>query len=337
MDTATATPTPATSAPSTGTPSAAPAIAAPAPSISADQRPSMAQAFANDAAQPPSESSAQPEGATTPPADASTEPSALHPSTETKPGEPPQEKWPTILANARTKAGEEAVAQFVQRPEIQKTVDFSQRIVASPPGFWKDFTNELLAHPEHGPVLKSELGRLLGGMRAQQQADAMPGPDVQIVDQQGNVTGATYSAEQLAKRDAWRDRQADQRFDQRLQPFEQERAQKQAEAQAADTARQIDTHVDQHVARIDQILDGKANEYGPLIADLILKDKALDPIDAALQIRKSHILPKLQGQANAQVLEDLKTKAAAQGMNPSRAGVATTHKPTSFLDKSLEW
>lgn len=303
----------------------------------------MAQAFANDAAQPPSESSAQPEGATTPPAETSTEPSALHPSTETKQGPIPFDVHQKSMDNARLKATQELQATFdrdygwAKELPKEKLVEWSgiaSLMASDPPAFLEKYFAETVQHPTFGPHVKSWAAKTLA---TRVQADTMPGPDVSIVDQHGNVTGATYSAEQLAKRDAWRDRQADQRFDQRLQPFEQERQQKQDDARAAETTRQINTHVDQHVARIEQILDGQGQEYGPLIADLILKNPTLDPIDAALQIRKSHILPKLQGQANAQVLEDLKTKAAAQGMNPSRAGVATTHKPTSFLDKSLEW
>lgn len=346
MDTAVVTPTAPTSAPVASTSPAAPATSAPSTPQTPDQRPSFAQAFANDAAQQPTESSAQPEGATTPPAEASTEPSALHPSTETKQGPIPFDVHQKSMDNARLKATQELQATFdrdygwAKELPKEKLVEWSgiaSLMASDPPAFLEKYFAETVQHPTFGPHVKSWAAKTLA---TRVQADTMPGPDVQIVDQQGNVTGMSYSATQLEKRDVWREKQLMGQVEQIVQPLQAEREQKQREANEAEEKRQFDARIDQGVGRVAEALDitdetpkEERQRLMAAVGDLLNADRNL-PIDTAIaQVRRSHA----KARAQTSVLEDLKTKAAAQGMNPSRAGVATTHKPTSFLDKSLEW
>jgi hypothetical protein len=162
------------------------------------------------------------------------------------------------------------VAEFREQSGIDKAVKFAGQINESATGFWKNYTQELLAHPEHGQVLRSELGRMFGSIRqpVTPQAEPMPEPDVHIVDAQGNVTGKTYSAEQLAKR-----------------------------------------ATDQHLTRIDKILDGRKDLYAQVNA-LMAADDSLDALDAAFQVREQHIVPGQGAEAQRKALESIKQKAA---------------------------
>jgi hypothetical protein len=292
----------------------------------------MAQAFANDAATTNPDAQAQPEAATTQPAE-TTETQAPNPSD--KAGPIPFDVHSKALENARTKA----VAEFSQKSGVGEAVKFSERINSSPPGFWREYTTELLAHPEHGKALRSDLARMFGGLKNQGQAAteaAMPSADVQIVDAAGNVTGMTYSEKQLAARDEWREKQLMAKVSERVKPFEQEREAKQlAERQAAEH-KQVEAAADLNITRIDRILDGDTKLYAQ-VAALIDADPTLDAIDAALEVRKTHIAPRVEGDAQKKVLDNLQTKAAAQGMNPSSAAPATARRPRSLTDSSLQW
>lgn len=305
----------------------------------AERPKTMAEAFARDAAAHPSETSAPPDGATTLPVEATDQTSATHPSTDAKTGPIPFEVHKTALDNARTKA----VDEFRQTAGIDKAVEFAQKINTNAPGFWREMTSELLAHPVHGAALRSDLARMFGGLRqtaqAQQAAaEPMPAADVQIVDANGNVTGTTYSAEQLEKRDAWRER----RQESARQKSEADR--RTAAAQAEATTKAVATRTDEMLAEVADTLEfdedtTKDQRYALFakVNELMAQNPKMSAHRAALEVRRTHILPTRAGKAQADVLETLKTKAAAQAVNPAGAVVATTSRPKSFLDPSLKW
>lgn len=344
MSMETATPTAPTvtptSAPSTGTPEATPATSASSPSISPDQRPSFAQAFADDAAQESSEPVAQPEGATTAPATTPETPSAIHPSTEVKQGPVPFDVHQKSMDNARLKATQELQATFdrdygwakeLPREKLVEWSGIASLMASDPPAFLEKYFAETVQHPTFGPHVKSWAAKTLA---TRVQGDTEPQPDREIVDQQGNVIGTAY-ADGGKAHSAWLKRQFDQAVDQRMQPFEQERKAKQDAADAAEKVRQFNATVDAKYAPIERLLKGQEH-LGPEIAKAIKEQEDVDPMILAIDVLEKH-KPDREAQRNAQVLEDLKTKAAANGMNPAGAVVATTHKPTSFLDKSLQW
>jgi hypothetical protein len=335
MEATTTTTTPVTTSES----SAAPAISAPTPSVTPSERPTFAQAFAQDAALHAGPSTST-EGATIPPVDAAVTESATPPQDKPQ-GEPPQEKWPTILTNARAKERDAVLTEMRQKvpsldsilanPQVfEKGIAHFQKLAVDPPGHWRAFTTELLAHPTHGPALKSELARMFGGLRQQAAASVMPPPDVDIVDANGQVTGKTYSADQLAKREAWRDQQQELKARARA---EQERT---ARTKAAEAHKQLETRADDAMAEVLDILDGDKTHITAVI-EMMDANPKWSAHRAALEVRKTKIAPAAAGKAQAQVLEDLKTKAAAQSVNPAGAVVAPTKRPSSFLDPSLKW
>jgi hypothetical protein len=159
MEGTTATPTTSTgttsapaSAPSTGTPSA---TATPTPA----ERPTFAQAFAQDAATTTPDASTSTDAATTQPVDPQALDGATNPSTDATPQGPvPLTVHQKALENARTKA----VEQFRQTAGVDQAVALASKINGNAPGFWREYTTELLSHPQHGPALRSELARMFG-------------------------------------------------------------------------------------------------------------------------------------------------------------------------------
>lgn len=249
------------------------------------------------------------------------------------PGEPPQEKWPQILDNARTKASQEAQAKFDAEYGWAKTIDrqalgqwtqTAQRMTADPIGFLTEYMQELQSHPTYGPQLRSQAGRLLASGA---HSDPEPQPDVQIVNEQGHVTGLTYSDKALAARDAWNSRRIMAQVNQELQPLKADREAAQQAAQQAETAREVNTAADSVMSRIDRILDGDKSLYDKVDA-LMAQRPDLDAIDAALEVRHTHLAPLAEQRAVEKAQAINKQKAAATTAN-GRGPAATPKRPTN--------
>lgn len=308
----------------------------------AERPKTFAEAFANDAALQQTDATTQPEGATTPPVDGTDPQSATPLSTK---AEPPAEKWPQILENARAKATQEATAAFdrdygwakqVPRESLERFGQIAGQMTSDPIGFLNRFVAELQANPVHAAQLRSNAGRML----AAKQANAEPPPDVQIVDANGQVTGTTYSAAQLAKRDAWNKAQLMADVQKEFGPLKVERdqqiRQQAADKKAADEKRALDAVIDDRISQVTDHLGIDSSTPAPE-RDAMLKhvfalmdaDPRLSAPRAAAQVARQL--------AQGKVLETLKTKANAQAVNPAGAVVAATSRPKSFLDKSLKW
>src|SRR4051812_6347539 len=110
---------------------------------------------------------------------AATEPPAADASdngTAPAAGEPPKERWNDILANARTKAAEEALAPYswakqVDQQEFARVIEMSRKASADPIGYMQDFIKELQAHPEYSAQLRSLAAKALA--QRSQQAPAV--------------------------------------------------------------------------------------------------------------------------------------------------------------------
>lgn len=310
---------------------AAPATSAPSSPESTSQRPtSMRDALEQVAAASPSDPPALGSAAAiAQPGDPMTAANTPAPK-----GEPPQEKWPQILDNARAKATQDAQAKFDQDYGWAKTIDrqaltqwtqTAQRMSTDPIGFMSEFVRELEAHPTYGPQLRSHAGKMLASGRG--QAEQEPQPDVQIVNEHGQVTGMTFSAKAQAEREAWHGRKLLAQVQQELQPIKAERERQQATAQAAEVSRQAHAAADTVMGRVDAILDGDKGMYAHMDA-LMAANPRMDAIDAALQVRKTHIAPTLEAKATQRALDLNKQKAAGNTANGN--GVAATPKrPTT--------
>lgn len=280
----------------------------------------------------------------TPPA-AKTETAAIVPPAETKPdgainpsepkGPIPFEVHKTALDNARTKA----VADFRQTAGIDDAVRMSQRINTDAPGFWRDYTTELLAHPTHGPAVRSDLARMFGGLRNPSQAPAVDlSPDVQITDAEGKVVGATFSADRVSAIVA---KAVQDAIAKEVAPLKQESAKARAEREAADFSTKAAAHADSTLVDVLDILeisDATSADAKKLLAAvnaLMAQDARLPPEKAARQVFKTHVRPTLEGKAQQATLDKLQQKAA--GNTASSGGAGTPPKRPTNPKELAKW
>lgn len=343
---------PTTPSTTTETPAAAPATEAPSSSGTPGQRPTFDQVFAADATPDTPTESAPPDEATTPPADA-TAPGAITPGP--KQGPIPFEVHKTALDNARTKATAEAQATFdreygwaksIPPQTIQQWSGIATLMASDPPAFLEKYFAEAATHPTFGPQVKSWAAKTLSRRTGAPAQDLSP--DVVVQDGEGREVARTFSAERVQAIVA---HTVQDLLGKEVTPLKQDLEQRKAreqqqvmEARQADAAKRLEASTDAVLADISELLDitdatppeARDALYGELNA-LLDADEKLSPHKAAMQLRKTRIVPTLAGKAQQQVLDDLTNKAGAQGMNPTRAGVAPTHRPKSFTDPSLKW
>lgn len=274
-----------------------------------------------------------------------TVPPASEPTTEGTPqstGEPPKERWADILANARTKAAEEASAPWkdyewvrqVPAADFKSAVDRMVAASRDPIAFITDFIGEAANDPTWGPKL-----RQLALQQAQPQAQPKPGlPDLsQVVVDLGN--GQTLS---LAELEASLLSKVEQKFGQPLKTVEQiaaERQQLQAQ-QAADKFAQATIGklaalpgFDQHKAQIGDYVarNPPRDDQGRFTDDPHALRAAA--YEAYLQI----VVPTLSSSAQSQLLDDLKHKArASTSVNPGSTAPSTPKSYNSFSELPAE-
>lgn len=339
MEAATATPTPSASA----TPASAPAPSAgtSTPSVSTptpDQRPTMAQAFANDVAPPTPESPAHTDTPTTQAAEI-TDPASVHPSTKEQ-GPIPFAVHKKTLDNAYAERDTAKAQLQTMTPVVERWGPIARQMEKDPAGFIRSYIAEVAARdPNVAQQMRSEAARILGARAP--QAEPMPSADIEILDAHGQVTGRTYSDAQLQKRDAWNERRILASLQKEIAPFKQERDQRQAETKAAEQTKAAHVRADKTLSTLDRILDGAYSQKDAEVLTAVNQAMEAHPdwdaSDAALHVKETLLKGRGERKAQTQVLDDLKTKAAASTVNPSSAVVAATKRPASFHDKSLTW
>jgi hypothetical protein len=312
----------------------------------------MAEAFAANAALTPETGSAPQGEASIQPAEPAPDGSAPLTSTSTKPQGPiPFEVHHKALENARQKAAAEAQAIFdrdygwarqIPQQTVQQWSGIANLMASDPPAFLERYFSEAAMHPTFGPQVKSWAAKTLARRQGAQAPDLSP--DVVVQDVDGREVARTFSAERMQAilQSVVGEQVAPLKQDleaRKVQAEQWQRAQQQAEA-----TKRLEASTDAVLADISELLDIGSETapaerdalFGELTA-LLDADPQLSPHKAAMQLRKTRIVPALQGQVQRQVLDELNQKAGAQGMNPSRASNAPAHKPRSFNDPSLKW
>lgn len=286
-----------------------------------------------------------------------TDPSAATPDTNGSTpaaGEPPRERWDAILANARQKASEEALSAYqglqgVTPAQWQSFAPWLQRYASDPEGFLvgeladhpeaigvlQKAISRLQANPQHAQTLKSLAARALSARTAQQGPDLTP-INVQL---EGGQVVPLYSADQIAAlKTQWLSE-----VEQKFQPVTQTIETLQAREAAAQQQQQIDHFVTTTFADVQTWpgMDDKANQaaVGKYLAER--KVESNDPREVQILVNEAYrkvVLPKLSQNAQSQLLDTLKTKAAAStSVNPGSAASTAPRKVTSFHDSSLQW
>lgn len=311
---------------------AAPATEAPA-ALTPEQRPqTLEEAFAQD------EAPAEPEApaATAPAAET---PETKHPSDNT-PG-PRLADHKKILENTRAKTRAEVESEYQSRypwlskltpEEAQGWVETARSMAESPIQFLQDFAGKLREHPVWGPQLRSEAARML----ASQRTEAPPEPDVEILDGAGNVVGKTYSDAALQKRDEWLSARIAKQFQSELAPLKQSHEQAKAQQQHAEFMQAVEHEADTVLADVTAIV-GQDEAALKAVAEAMDANPQWTAQRAAAHVFETLVKPGLTTSTKAQVLDELKTRAAASTLNPSAAAVTSTTRPTSLLDPGLKW
>lgn len=331
------TPT-STVTPSSESPAAAPATSAPTTTSVSTERPAtFAEAFARDAA-PTTETPVTPEGtATTEPVTATPPPSA--------PGPIPFDVHKTALENARTKAAEQAKAEFQQqygwaqgldRSAVEEAARMGQLYQQDRPAFIRQMLAEAITDPEVAPLVRSEAARVLA---QRSRADAPPvdlSPDIPVMDANGQVVAQTFSADRVKQIVNHAIQEA---LGKELTPLKADYQSRQQREQAEQQRQELDRTVRDIYTEARDVLPG-FTEHEAEIAKVFETLPVNLPADKALRMAWKQVVGgKLANaeQVKAQTITDLKTKAAASAVNPGAAVIPTTKRPTSFHDPALTW
>lgn len=226
-------------------------------------------------------------------------------------GSPPEDRWPSILDNARTKTRSEVEAEYRQK------YGWADSFQNNPAGFIEQAFAELANHPEHGQRLLQMAARTLNARRGQQQAAQEPVPDVPIVDANGNVTGQTYSAAQLKKWRDWDWAQKQAALDKRLGPLEKDRGDREAAQHMASLQQKSTEHARTTLDGLRQNPYFKEHE-AKVKAALAANEAWGDNIHAAFNhVLVTDILPNLSQSEQKKVVDSLNAKAGAGTVHPS--------------------
>ncbi len=228
-------------------------------------------------------------------------------------------------------------AQQVDPAEFQQIQTWSQAYRQDPVRWFADTAAQLRqTHPELAQSLHSEAARVLAGARQSQpsQAAADLEPDIPVMDSNGQVVTQAYSADRVKQLIA---KSVQDAIAKEVGPIRQDFQTRQAREKDALEEQQRIAHVKDIYAEAVEVLPGfEAHK------DAIAKAYESIPGDPARALRKAwwEVVGKQLSNANetrAKQLDEIKTKAAASTVNPAAAAVASTHRPTSMLDKSLTW
>ncbi|HEV8217414.1 MAG TPA: hypothetical protein VGP95_16310 [Gemmatimonadaceae bacterium] len=335
MDTTTTDTTPVTT---TEAAPAAPATSAPASPSTTSERPTDVRslaAFLQKGATPTETPTASTETAATGPA-VEAKPDGAHPNTDAK-GPIPFEVHHKALANARAAAAKEATEQFEQeygwakqipREALQEWGATARRMTTDPIGFLTDFVKELEAHPTHAQSLRSQAGRILASARGTPPADLSP--DLVVDDGQGKQI-ATYSADRVKAIVA---QAVNDALAKHVAPLAHDKQAREAAAAKVAAKQATDAKVNDVMSQLDELLeiaaDTDADEKKTLYTALdALVAKGVDPIKAAMQVRKEHLEPMREKRAAAKALDSFTKKAAGNTAN----GRGTTATPTKLKDR----
>lgn len=202
--------------------------------------------------------------------------------------------------------------------QIQEMLGWYQRAAADPVAHATQLLAELQADERYRPQVASQAARILQGLRqSQPREDPEPQPD--LVAENGTPV---YSAPRLREWREWDAKRSQAAIETRLtealkplRELQQERQQTALRQQASDAAaKQYEAAKSWHGFK----------EHEAEVAKAFNDNPAWSLQDAYLHVLHTKILPSIPARAQAQVVADLQSKAAAQTLNP-----AGTTKPAA--------
>lgn len=221
---------------------------------------------------------------------------------------PPEDRWPSILDNARAKTRAEVEQEF--RQKYSRYDQFETDPLAAVLG-WLDQGSQ---HSIYGPHIANWAEQYVGKRHG--QAPEEPKPDVPIMDQAGNVTGYTYSDRQLQAREKWLTHQLNQQWEERLGPLEQREAARQERDQQTEVMQNANQHASHTLASLRSQPYFKEHEVR--IREAFEQHPEWgDNIHAAYNhVLINEILPNLSQAEQRRTITELQTKAGGNTVNP---------------------
>lgn len=276
----------------------------------------------------PAESAAAPVAATTAPtADFGTAPTSGQPAepgslttdaTTQAPGPIPYQRFEEV--NRRMKDAEKRWQETEQSwgeilkanpQQIREMLGWYQRAAADPVAHATQLLSELNSDERYRPQVASQAAKILQALRHSQPKEE-PEPQPDLVAENGTPV---FSAPQLRKWQDWygtkQTAQVEARLSEALKPLRE----LQQERQQNVLARQAETSAAAQYQAAQKWHGFKEHEAD--IAKAFNENSTWTLQDAYLYVLHEKILPKYPAQAQAQVVADLQSKAAAQTLNPS--------------------
>jgi len=215
--------------------------------------------------------------------------------------------------------------------QIRDMLGWYQRAAQDPVAHATQLLAELQADPRYQGQVASQAARILGSLRSSQpKEDPEPQPNLQAENGM-----AVMSADRQREWVAWNQRRQQVEFDAKLQqaiaPFKgmAEREQQRELRQRAESSAQ------QMYQRASQWHGFKEHEAE--IATAFNDNPNWSLQDAYLHILHTTILPTLPAKAQAQVVADLQSKAAAQTLNPAGSSKPATPDFKGDFKAALEY
>ena len=197
--------------------------------------------------------------------------------------------------------------------QIREMLGWYQRVGADPVGHVANMLSELSANEQYRPQIASQAARILGGLRNLQPKEE-PEPQPDLVAENGTPV---YSAPRLREWREWDGKRSqavmEARLSEALKPLrelQQERQQTKISQHATEAAaKQYQQAQTWHGFK----------EHEADIAKAFNENPAWSLQDAYIHVLQTKILPSYPAKAQAQVVADLQSKAAAQTLNPGSA------------------
>lgn len=215
--------------------------------------------------------------------------------------------------------------------QIRQMLGWYQRAAADPVAHATQLLAELQADERYRPQVASQAARILQGLRGM-QAKEEPEPQPDLVAENGTPV---YSADALRKWREWDSKRSqaaiEARLSEALKPLreiQQERQQSVLKQHATDAAaKQYQAAQNWHGFK----------EHEADIAKAFSENADWSLQDAYLHVLHTKILPSIPAKAQAQVVADLQSKAAAQTLNPSGATKPSTPDFKGDFKAALEY
>ena len=275
---------------------------------------------------------------------------AGHPADPSQ-GEPPADKWPTILDNARRKAAEEAWKGYeplrgVKPEQVNDLISWWQRAQKNPDDFLTNtvlehadpmalierIVQQVQSHPQHSAALRRFVGQKMAAMRGSQPQAA---PQYLIPQPDGSVVVDLAAKE---KWEAWHEQSILSKFQAELAPIKQRMQAEDDRAKAAEQSQAMDRWADtnrQDFLTWPEMTDEATRQE--VIADFWEKveHRELNQDQLERELAAAHrrvVFPKMGQRAHTQALQNINRTASAGTVNPART---STGAPKSVDQMSL--